>query len=290
MLTRIQAQLPHLSKSERLVADWILLNPMAALEQDTRRLAQEIQVSQPTLIRFARSMGCDGFQDFRLSLARSLGAAKDAPPTTLLSIAESPDLKSLAGKLFEFTAQALLQVHERLDGALLERAVAALDRASRVDFFGFGNAVSVAQDAMRRFMRMEVQVSACADPHLQTLVAGQLRPGDVLMLLSQEGRSPELQRILAIAKARQAVTIALTTHRSPLHEAVDIALGIDIPDSGDALTPGTAQIAQLLVMDLLSIGLAARRSAAIADAVSAGVRGRAAPAPRRKKVLATRSA
>lgn len=280
MLTRIQAQLPHLSKSERLVGDWILANPMAALDQDTRSLALQIDVSQPTLVRFARSLGCDGFQDFRMRLARSLGNLREEPPTTLLSIADSPDVASLSRKLFDFTARALLQVRDGLDAAKLEAAVSALDAAAKVDFFGFGNAVGIAQDAMRRFMRLEMQVAACADPHLQSLAAGQLRPGDVLVLLSQQGRSPELPQILSSANARGATTIALTTSRSPLESAVEIALCIDIPDSGDALTPGTAQLAQLLVIDLLAISVAARRSARIADAIGTKQRG---TAPRKSR-------
>jgi RpiR family carbohydrate utilization transcriptional regulator len=282
MLTRIQARLPHLSKSERLVGDWILANPMAVPEQDTRSMARQIGVSQPTLVRFARSLGCDGFQDFRLRLVRSLGEPGDDPPTTLFSIADSPDVESLTRKLFDFTSHALSQVRNGLDPGALERAVHALDKASRVDFFGFANAVSVAQDAMRRFMRLEVQVAACADPHLQSLAAAQLHPGNVLVLLSQAGRSPELPQILSIAKLRGATTIALTTTKSPLQAAVDIALCIDIPDSGDALTPGTAQIAQLLVVDLLAIAVAARRSARIANAVTHSRAGRAAKKARSK--------
>lgn len=285
MLTRIQAQLPHLSRSERRVGDWILANPTAALEQDTRSMAAQIDVSQPTLVRFARSLGCDGFQDFRMRLARSLGDTHDEPPTTLLSIAESPDVQSLAAKLFDFTARALVQVGNNIDSRALELAIHALDQAGRVDFFGFGSAVGVAQDAMRRFMRLEMQVSACADPHLQSLAAAQLRQGDVLVLLSQEGRSPELPQILHTARSRGATTVALTTSGSPLQGAVHVALCIDIPDSGDALTPGTAQIAQLLIVDLLAIGVAARRSARIAASVTATKRPAAA---RKKKAKASR--
>jgi len=268
MLTRIQAHLPNLSKSERLVGNWILANPMAALEQDTRSLALQIDVSQPTLVRFARSLGCDGFQDFRMRLARSLGETRAAAPVTLLSIAESPDVASLAHKLVEFTSHAFLQLNDQLDAHRLEQAVDALDRAAKVNFFGFGNAVSVANDAMRRFMRLEMQVSACTDSQLQSLAAGQLRPGDVVVLISQQGRHPELAQILAAAHGRGATCIALTTSNSPLEGSADIALCIDIPDSGDALTPSTAQLAQLLIIDILAIALAARRSERIAQALA----------------------
>lgn len=267
MLTRIQAQLPHLSKSERLVGDWILANPAAALEQDTRSLARQIDVSQPTLVRFARSLGCEGFQDFRMRLARALGDSGDEPTTTLSSIAASPDLASLSRSLFDFTIHALAQVRDAIDTKKLALAIRALDDASRVTFFGFGNAVNVAHDALRRFMRIEMQASACTDPHLQSLAAAQMRRGDVLVVLSQLGRAPELRQILATASAAGVTTIALTTSGSPLHDGAQIPICIDIPDSGDALTPGTAQLAQLLVIDLLAIGVAARRSERIVEKV-----------------------
>jgi RpiR family carbohydrate utilization transcriptional regulator len=267
MLTRIQAQLPHLSKSERRVGDWILANPAAALEQDTRSLARQMDVSQPTLVRFARSLGCEGFQDFRMRLARALGTIGDEPPTTISSIAASPDLESLYHSLFDFTLHALAQVRDSLDAKTLARAIRSLDEASRVTFFGFGNAVNVAHDALRRFMRLEMQVSACTDPHLQALVAAQMRRGDVLVILSQAGRSNDLRQILSTVGAAGVTTMALTTSGSPLQEGAQIPICIDIPDSGDALTPGTAQLAQLLVIDLLAIGVAARRSARIVDTV-----------------------
>lgn len=263
MLTRIQAQLPHLSKSERRVGNWILANPQAALEQDTRSLAQQIEVSQPTLLRFARSLGCAGFQDFRMKLVRDIAVSRSDAPTTITSIAATPDLDTLCRSMFDFTLHALAQVRDALDREALEQAVRTLDEASRVAFFGFGTAVSVAHDAQHRFMRLEMQALACNDPHGQAIAAAHMRRGDVLVMLSHVGRTQDLLEMLAAVRSAGAATIAITTSGSPLQAAVELALCIDIPDSGDALTPGTAQLAQLAVIDLLAIAVAARRSVRI---------------------------
>ena len=261
MLTRTQAQLAQLSNAERQVGEWILAHPQDALHQDTRTLARRIGVSQPTLVRFSRSLGCSGFDDFRLQLAQEIGSRPEGPPVTLATIAASPDLDSLCRSLFDFSIAALGEVRDRLDRSALAAAVALLDEARQVMFFGYGNAASVADDARRRFLRLQMLVSAAGDPSLQALAAGQLQRGDVLVLLSHSGLAPGLTELIHNVRGRGAQVLAITTSRSPLAGLADVVLGIDVPDSGDALTPGTAQLAQLALIDLLALAVANARAA-----------------------------
>lgn len=261
MLTRTQAQLAQLSTAERRVGEWILAHPQEALHQDTRTLARQIGVSQPTLVRFARSLGCSGFDDFRLQLAQDIGSRPQGPPVTLATIAASADLDALCHGLFDFSIAALGQVRDRLDRSALAAAVAMLDEARQVMFFGYGNAASVADDARRRFLRLQMLVSSAADPSLQALAAGQLQRGDVLVLLSHSGLAPGLAELVSGVRGRGARVLAVTTSLSPLAGLADVALAIDVPDSGDALTPGTAQLAQLAVIDLLVLAVANARAA-----------------------------
>ena len=261
MLTRTQAQLAQLSNAERQVGEWILAHPQDALHQDTRTLARRIGVSQPTLVRFSRSLGCSGFDDFRLQLAQEIGSRPEGPPVTLATIAASPDLDSLCRSLFDFSIAALGEVRDRLDRGALAAAVALLDAARQVMFFGYGNAASVADDARRRFLRLQMLVSAASDPSLQALAAGQLQRGDVLVLLSHSGLAPGLTELIHNVRGQGAQVLAITTSRSPLAGLADVVLGIDVPDSGDALTPGTAQLAQLALIDLLALAVANARGA-----------------------------
>ena len=261
MLTRTQAQLAQLSTAERQVGEWILAHPQQALHEDTRTLARQIGVSQPTLVRFARSLGCSGFDDFRLQLAQEIGSRPDGPPVTLATLAASADLDTLCRSLFDFSIAALSQVRDRLDRGALADAVAMLDGARQVMFFGYGNATPVAEDARRRFLRLQMLVSSAADAPLQALAASQLQRGDVLVLLSHSGMAPGLAELVAGVRGRGAGVLAITTSLSPLAGLADVALAADVPDSGDALTPGTAQLAQLAVIDLLVLAVANARAA-----------------------------
>ncbi|NRF70428.1 MurR/RpiR family transcriptional regulator [Aquincola sp. S2] len=262
MLNRIQTQLAQLSTAERAVGDWVIAHPTQALEQDTRTLARQIGVSQPTLVRFARSLGCAGYDHFRLKLAQEIAQRPASrPPVTLATLAASADLDALTRGLFDFSIAALAQVREQLDRAALARAVALLDGGRQVLCFGYGNAASVADDARRRLLRLQLQVSAAAEPSLQALAAAQLGTGDVLLVISHSGQAPGLSEMTSEVRGRGVAVIALTSSAAPLVRLVDVALCLDVPDSGDALTPGTAQLAQLALLDLLTLALASTRAA-----------------------------
>ena len=72
MLERIRAQAPQLSAAERRVAQALLDRPNDFIQAAVADIAQSVGVSQPTVIRFARSVGCTGLQDLKLKLAGSL--------------------------------------------------------------------------------------------------------------------------------------------------------------------------------------------------------------------------
>ena len=57
-----------LRKSELKVAEYVLKNPLKVIRMRIVDLAEEAKVSEPTVVRFCRGVGCKGFQDFKLAL------------------------------------------------------------------------------------------------------------------------------------------------------------------------------------------------------------------------------
>ncbi|WP_395702685.1 MurR/RpiR family transcriptional regulator [Aquabacterium sp.] len=194
MLNRTQTLLDALSPAERRVGAWLLAHPQAALAQDTRTLAAQIGVSQPTLVRFARSLGCAGFDDFRLQWARESGAAPGPAPVTLATLATSPSLDALCRGVFDFSLQALAQVRDRIDRRALAQAVQRLDEARRIVLHGQGNAAPVAAEAQRRLQRVPLPALACAEAEALAAMAQALSREDLLVLVSHAGRAPGRRR------------------------------------------------------------------------------------------------
>jgi len=63
-----------LSKSEDKVADFVLNEPEDVVQASIQSLAKKCGVSEPTVVRFCRAIGCSGYHDFKLKLARSMAS------------------------------------------------------------------------------------------------------------------------------------------------------------------------------------------------------------------------
>ncbi|WP_083901337.1 hypothetical protein [Azospirillum sp. B4] len=72
MLGRIRGMMDGLRPSERKIAEIVLKRPHAVVTASVAEVAREADVSQPTVVRFCRSIGCSGYQDFKLRLAQDL--------------------------------------------------------------------------------------------------------------------------------------------------------------------------------------------------------------------------
>ena len=70
---QIQRTLSTLPAAEQRVAQAVLADPRAALARTVAELAGQARVSNPTVVRFCRSLGFAGWADFKLKLAGNLG-------------------------------------------------------------------------------------------------------------------------------------------------------------------------------------------------------------------------
>lgn len=143
------AQSRHLlRKSELKVADHVLLDPAAVMHSSMADLAHSVGISEPTIVRFCRAIGCSGFQDLKLKLAQSLAAGASFGQ---FAIHEDDSVADYSLKIFDTTLHTLMEVREKLDPVELQRAVTLMSQAQRVEFYGFGASGAVAADAQHKF-------------------------------------------------------------------------------------------------------------------------------------------
>ena len=84
------------------------------------------------------------------------------------------------------------------------------------------------------------------------MTAATLKPGDVLLVISANGRTPEVVETVPIARRYGAIAIAITAPDTALAEAADIALTVRIAEYPDALTPTASRFAFLAILDLVA--------------------------------------
>jgi len=262
LLQHIAASRPQLRKSELKVADHVLAHAADVMHSSMADLAREVGISEPTIVRFCRAIGCTGFQDLKLRLAQSLAAGASFGQ---FSISEDDSVGQLSHKIFDTTLATLMDVRERLDPVRLERAIDALSNARRVEFYGFGASGAVASDAQHKFFRLQVSTAAYSDPHMQAMSAVTLGPQDVAVTISQTGRTKDLLHSAALVGETGATLISLCPSQTPLAELAHIHIPIDVTEDTDIYTPLSSRIAHLVVIDVLAMGMAMRRGPALVN-------------------------
>src|SRR5690606_23381099 len=115
--------------------EFVLAEPGAVINMRIIDLANRTGVSEPTVVRFCRALGFEGFQSFKVQLAQHLGTN---PSFRQFSVSAGDSVADLSAKVFESTIGSLLKVRDELDTVALEKAIHALCRADRVEFYGFG--------------------------------------------------------------------------------------------------------------------------------------------------------
>lgn len=256
MLSQISEQLDTLSSAERKVAECALAEPKWFVHAAVAEIAERAGVSQPTVIRFCRSLNYKGLPEFKLALSASISQAGLPYVHEELNIDDS--MGDVMEKVLGNTAAALLGARRSLDQSELETAIAMLTHARRIEFYGVGNSGIVAQDAQHKFFRFGVSTVAYADTHIQLMAAAVLSPQDVLVVISNSGSSIEVLDAVSIAKENGAQVIAITRHDSPLAQLADCILSVTVQEDSSRYTPMVSRLLQLAVVDILAIGLALR--------------------------------
>ncbi|RDE19071.1 SIS domain-containing protein [Motiliproteus coralliicola] len=262
LLKTIAEARPELRKSEQKVADYVLAHPKEVIHMRIVDLASEAQVSEPTVVRFCRALNYDGFQDFKLTLAQVLATSSNFEQFSLNKKDSVSDFKS---KIFDSTIGNLLNIKEELDADTLEQAIDSLALAKRIEFYGFGASAAVCTDAQHKFHRLKVNAVAYSDPHLQSIAAVTLSEGDVVVAVSQTGRTKDLLHSSRLALAQGAQVIALCPSNTPLSELATVPIHIDLEEDKDLSALMSSRVVQLVVIDVLAVGLAMKLGPGVID-------------------------
>lgn len=256
-LRQLQGSFPA---REQKVADFVSAHLEEISAMTIAELAGAAGVSTPTVVRFCRTMGCDGFREFKLRLAQNLAVSlqylapshRDAPEGGVSAV----DL--ILGALYA-TVNVMRQ---QLDPARMDAAVTALSSAGQIVVAGVGGgSTMVGQEAANRLFRLGIPAVAVSDSYLLQMRAATLRRGDVLLLVSTSGEAAEIANAAGIAGGYGATTIAITRPGSRLAQEAAVVIEADLPEDPDILKPTASRYAHLVIVDALAMSVAQVRSA-----------------------------
>ena len=247
---------PTLKRGSLLVAEAVLTDPFFIAHASLADLSQRAGVSDPTVLRFCGTVGCNGFRDFKVRLVQSL-ALGTSLTHSMLERKDRPDV--VATKIFDHTITSLDWTRKHISRDAIGRAVELLLQANRIEFVGFGASGIVALDAQQRFPLFGVPCNADTDAHQQLIAASLLKPNDVLVAISNSGTSRVLIEVARTARERGASVIVITGSESPITRFADVTLIGETLENTNLYTPTVSRLAALVIIDILSTSVSLMR-------------------------------
>jgi glucokinase len=256
LLAQVQRGLENFSPAERKVAEYVLSRPREFLNQPIAQIAQSANVSQPTVIRFCRTLGAAGLSDLKLRLAATVTGTI---PVSHAQVNDDDSTVELGSKVLSNTASAILRMRDHLNQSSVDQAIDTLAKSTRTEIFTGDNDYTVAVDAQAKLLRVGIACGYLPRTSEQVLVAQLLERGNVALVLDNDGRNSTLRDIVEILRERGVTVIALTLGQTGLARRADIAIVIDHAEDMQTQLPMVSRILHLLVIDIVAVGLAMRR-------------------------------
>ncbi len=257
ILDRVSAAVSDLSKSERLVAKAVLDDPVLSSRENIADLARRAGVSQPTVFRFCRRFGCNGFPDFKQTLAASvdLGEGMRRAP----GIRTGDSVGDIVRKVVLSASGALKDLQRDLDETVLARCVDVVSQARRVVICAQGASRPEGQDFRYQLLSLGMACEFHSDPQSVLSAAASLRQEDLLLVISLYGTDRDCLSAVDLALTNGAFTICVCPKNSPLatKSVLMLACGSSNATDDDLLPNAIRAKASLKI---LSGGVSLRRA------------------------------
>lgn len=247
ILSRIQGAYEGLSDSEKLAARYIIERPDDVIHYSITEFARFSGSSEATIYRMCKKLGFDGYQQFKIALAREVSF----PAEAVVQTSGKQTTKDIISAIFAENLDLIRRTREILETEVIEGVVDMILEATSVLFFAVGRSAPIAVDGCLRFALLGIPSASYNDPHAQVMVASGLKESDIVIGVSHSGMIRDLVKSMEVAQESMARTVAITAGiDSPMTRFADAVLYCGTTTKGPSYLV-TNRIGELVVVDVL---------------------------------------
>ncbi len=251
IISQITERYNALRDAEKKVAQWIMDDIQSAANASITELAQGADVSEASITRFAKAIGCKNVRDMKIKLAQSLSVGQRF-------ILEPPDQGGYQG-IYESIKQSLDVNRSLIVEKDIDTAADWLHNARQVIAIGMGGGSTIAaQEMQHRLFRLGYPVVAYNDGLLSRMIAATAESNDVLVMISSTGYTPIVVETAQLAKEYGLKIIAITPNNTPLAELASLVLPIKHQETDFIYKPSASRYAMLALVDVISMAIAVK--------------------------------
>lgn len=246
---KIRGKMNHLTNTETKIAKYVLDHYDSVLTSNITELAEKAGVSDASVVRFCKSLGYKGYQDFKINAARDiLPKEKHLNP----SLEPSDDMGTICKKIFSTEVAVLDRTLAGLDLEAVEQAAHMIRNAQKMVVFGTGGSLLVGKDAQHKFLKIGIEVYVYEDVDMQLMASSLMKQGEVALCISHSGYNSHVVNCMKNAAENGAGRIALVSQgKTPVSKNADVVLYTASEETIFKSESVSTRIAQLAIMDSL---------------------------------------
>ena len=254
----------RLSKSEKIVADYILKNKLTASNLTISELSKKTNVSCSTINRLALNLGYDGYKEFIKSLYLNAHNDEKELNKHIYDVDIDDDfnlsIKEVASLVCSLNIEAITNTYKMLDMKTLNKVIKLIDKAQRVVIFALSGSIVVAKDMLFKLERLGIACQVSDNYHSLLANASTLKKNELAVFISYSGNTKEVIEAAKLAKETEATVVGITmVGNNQLSKLVDYSIQHSSVDRGIKTFSTRSRVVQENIVDMIFIGLVTKR-------------------------------
>ena len=180
------------SNTEKGIIQYVLSHPEEVAQMSIREFSKQVYASPSTITRLCHKIGFLKYREFQKALMYENALRKETINEENCEIQKDDTLEQLVDKIIYKTIVSLEDTKNLIDLEVLDKSVDLLLRANKLVFFGMGASLLVGKDAYLKFLRINKPCLSNEDLHSQIVQARNMTAGDVGIIISYSGMTPEM--------------------------------------------------------------------------------------------------
>ncbi|MBN3490781.1 MurR/RpiR family transcriptional regulator [Acholeplasma equirhinis] len=240
-----------LSMAERVVLDYLIENKSVLTDFSVEKIAEAAYTSPASVVRMCKKLGYKGFKDFKIDFILSNSKVEIPETTEYNDIILIKDQNS-GKKAIENNIRALEETIKLYDEKTFTKAAFLIMNARKILIFGKGSSYLVCKDLEMKLRRINKFAIAQGESHDQLVDASFINQKDVVIFVSNSGKTKEIVSAALLAKENKTPIISITRiGSSVLADLSDVVLYTSALESEFRSAAMTSRISQMSVVDAL---------------------------------------
>lgn len=257
LLEQMRERFPQLSKSQKKIAHYIIENLDIAAFSTAAKIGKATQVSESTVVRFANTMGFEGFPEFSQELAKCVRSRLNT--VNKIDIESKMSQSKIVENVLQGDADKIISTLRELDPEAFNIAVDMISNAKKVYIVGVRSAAPLAE-FLAFYLRMiikdvvHVTTSSASEIFEQML---HINEEDVVIGISFPRYSMRTLKAMEFANNRNAQVIAIT---DSVHSPMNLYSSCNLFAKSDMASIVDSLVAPMSLINALIVALCIKNS------------------------------